>query len=918
MISKSSLWKCRAERFLGAHGRVARRLLHRNVGRLLLRVGQRNIQNYKHGTPCFLALSNCFSLQKRRSSSSASNPEDTEEPYLDRRARFAKEIDALPETRAAQRLEEWLNAQADAEQQNTAGSPRPQQQQQQQRQHHALNDFQIAQTIDAMLATFLLHVEARCAALLGRGYYTIGPCGEEALAAIAHCLRPRDSLALHYRHVSVNLCRQIAMNRMNSSSNNETDYDESSSPSSSFMEQLLLDRARGYSVSCHDPVTGGVHCCIGSSSDSANASREDYLVTSTLASQCPAAVGRALGYALLHPTTGNAAADEQHDTNKSNINNRPISMVTLGDGSVHNHHFWSAFHLARHARHKNIKCPVVFGISDNGLSISYNPQGYVNTLFANDPLVPLYTAAGHDLHDVYQQTLQAVNYARRHSAPAVVLYQGLTRRFGHAATDRQQAYLDEAQIQSMAERCVLEENIARAVAANSNRQSNQTLTYGHVRERFREIQRQTRAAFAQASSEPKVTRQDMLERVSAPIATVPPSLPDVLVDQYLTTMPTTSTSQSTSSTAPTAKREVMRKHMTRVLAECLQDDKEVVYLGEDVVHGGYYVVTEGLAERFPGRVMDFPPDETSLLGAALGMAQLGLTPIVEIPYAKYLDCGADLFHEIAVLYWLSAGKRPNGLVIRLQGFDRGLFGGNFHTSNVLTIPPGVDVCCYSNGEDYVRGFRNAIRQAKAGRVVMSVDCTHLLNLRHLHGKDRGWERPYPEKAENGDASLISFDFVRRYGTEGSRAIVTYGNGVVTALQARQQMVENEILSSTEELDVIDCPYLSATPQRLKDVIGQYKEGGVVFVDICKEGPSGSVLSNVVCSLQSERYLPDKWQLVAAPRTYNPLGNMCTFLNQKDLIQAFHKLASAPSSSTTTSATAGEEPTASFHDWLSIH
>ena len=67
-------------------------------------------------------------------------------------------------------------------------------------------------------------------------------------------------------------------------------------------------------------------------------------------------------------------------------------------------------------------------------------------------------------------------------------------------------------------------------------------------------------------------------------------------------------------------------------------------------------------------------DETSLLGAAMGFSQVGLTPIVEIPYAKYLDCGADMFYEIGITNWLSNGQQPNGMVVRLQGFDRGLFG----------------------------------------------------------------------------------------------------------------------------------------------------------------------------------------------------------------------------------------------------
>jgi pyruvate/2-oxoglutarate/acetoin dehydrogenase E1 component len=47
-------------------------------------------------------------------------------------------------------------------------------------------------------------------------------------------------------------------------------------------------------------------------------------------------------------------------------------------------------------------------------------------------------------------------------------------------------------------------------------------------------------------------------------------------------------------------------------------DDSVVYLGEDVKHGGYHVVTEGLAEKFPGRL---DSDETSPWGR-YGFARL--------------------------------------------------------------------------------------------------------------------------------------------------------------------------------------------------------------------------------------------------------------------------------------------------------
>ena len=276
----------------------------------------------------------------------------------------------------------------------------------------------------------------------------------------------------------------------------------------------------------------------------------------------------------------------------------------------------------------------------------------------------------------------------------------------------------------------------------------------------------------------------------------------------------------------------------------------------------------------------------------MGFSQVGLTPIVEIPYAKYLDCGADMFHEIGITNWLSSGKQPNGMVIRLQGFDRGMFGGNFHTHNMLSnMPPGVDVVCYSNGEDYVRGFRYALDQAKAGRVVLSVDSTHLLNLRHVHEKDRRWERSYPSMETNEagqpDTSRMGFDEVIRYGAEGTFAVATFGNGVVTALQARQSLVDKGALSREEDLDIIDCPCLSMVPEGLKQVLPQYQ--GVVFADVCKEGPGSNVMSSMIVSLQEDDLLSVPWSSTFAPRTYNPLGSVETFLNKEDIEAAWERL-----------------------------
>jgi hypothetical protein len=121
---------------------------------------------------------------------------------------------------------------------------------------------------------------------------------------------------------------------------------------------------------------------------------------------------------------------------------------------------------------------------------------------------------------------------------------------------------------------------------------------------------------------------------------------------------------------------------------------------------------------------------------------------------------------------------------------------------------------------------------------------------------------------------------------GRWAVVTYGNGVVTSLRARRSLVERKSLTSEKDLDIIDCLYLSCVQDGLRAAI--YGYDGIVFADICKEGP-GSVLSSMVCSLQREGLLPRKWEVIAAPRTYNPLGSTVTFLSTDDVLKAFERM-----------------------------
>lgn len=687
----------------------------------------------------------------------------------------------------------------------------------------------VMMAIEAGMATKQSYVQARMAAALGHGFYTIGPCGEELMAALGMLLRPDDGMALHYRHVATQIARQLKAGRS--------------------VDDILLDRARGHCVSVKDPVCGGSHCAIGGG-------KFDFVVSSTLASQTPPAVGRALGNSLAHALGI-----------PSLLPKNAVNFVSLGDGSVNNAHFLASVNLAKYARHRKSKVPVVFCVTDNGLSISHKTNDFLSKVMAEGLQMPVYRANGGSLAEIWQQSKLAIESARKNSRPVALIIKDLPRRFGHASTDRQAAYLTQTEIDAHANYNPLAVACAQAVNEGFT-------TWPELSEMFSRIGASTERAFDKAVREPHIdSRENMLAILSPPHADVPV----VETLRWKGSKSQWQDPEPQEGDGSKKKTDVMRKHMTATLDQELARDPSLVYLGEDVEHGGYYLVTDKLAKKYPGRVLDFPPDETTLLGAATGFSQIGMTPIVEIPYAKYLDCGFDQFTELALNHWLTNGQRANGMVIRLQGFGTGVFGGNFHTHNSLYMPPGIDVVCYSNGPDYARGLRYSLEQARAGRVVMLVDSTYLLNLRHLSGRDDRWRLPYTSEGE-----AMDWDVVRRYGRGARLALVTYGEGVIRCLQAKATLEEKFGVS---DVVVIDTPLLSRVPGGLAEALVEFQ--GVVFADVCKHGqhPYGGFITE----LQSRNALPTNWNCVTACPTYNPLGCTVTFLSEDDVVEAAMKV-----------------------------
>jgi pyruvate dehydrogenase E1 component beta subunit len=152
--------------------------------------------------------------------------------------------------------------------------------------------------------------------------------------------------------------------------------------------------------------------------------------------------------------------------------------------------------------------------------------------------------------------------------------------------------------------------------------------------------------------------------------------------------------------------------ITSTLAEEMRADERVLVLGEDVAEGGPWGATAGLAEEFgPERVRNTPISEAAIAGIAIGAAQSGRRPVVEIMFIDFLTLALDqLVNQAAKAHFMSGGQLTVPMVLRTQG-GAGQRGGAQHSQSLeawLTHIPGLKVAMPATASDAGGLLRAAI------------------------------------------------------------------------------------------------------------------------------------------------------------------------------------------------------------------
>ena len=75
----------------------------------------------------------------------------------------------------------------------------------------------------------------------------------------------------------------------------------------------------------------------------------------------------------------------------------------------------------------------------------------------------------------------------------------------------------------------------------------------------------------------------------------------------------------------------------------MQRHPRILLIGEDIEspYGGAFKITKGLSEEFPGRVLNTPISEATIVGLGNGLALSGYIPVCEIMFGDFMTLAAD-------------------------------------------------------------------------------------------------------------------------------------------------------------------------------------------------------------------------------------------------------------------------------------
>ncbi len=249
--------------------------------------------------------------------------------------------------------------------------------------------------------------------------------------------------------------------------------------------------------------------------------------------------------------------------------------------------------------------------------------------------------------------------------------------------------------------------------------------------------------------------------------------------------------------------------ISEALREEMRRDPDVLVMGEDIGgdFGGAFKVTKGFAEEFGDRrVKNMPIAESGFVGAATGMALMGLRPVIEMQFADFITSAFDAIVQYAANnHYRWKGAVP--WVIRAPS-DGGIRSGPFHSQNPeawFVHTPGLKVVAPATPADAKGLMAAAIRDNNP---------VIYFESKPLYRSAKGIVPEGEYIVPLGEASLA------RSGSDLS--VITYGAQVREALKAADRLAAEGI-----DVEVLDLRTLK--PLDTEAILATARKTGKILV-----------------------------------------------------------------------------------------
>jgi len=271
--------------------------------------------------------------------------------------------------------------------------------------------------------------------------------------------------------------------------------------------------------------------------------------------------------------------------------------------------------------------PLIMVVEDNQYGIStptvrHNP--YRLKVFHEDHVV-FVNARNPD--EVYAKGQTAIARARQGGGPTV-LWCELDRLCSHTSSDDHRVYRSAEEIAAMTLRDPISVFARRLIESGQ-------LDADEWRRWQVEISQQVEDEYLRAEAAPDVEPERVMDWLYGdPVAATPPPI-----------------KPGGSMTMVSAINDTLRA--------ALAENERVIMMGEDIEDpkGGVFGLTKGLSTQFPGRVVNAPLAEATIIGTAVGLAATGYRPVFELQFIDFVSTAINqLMTQVASLRWRSLGE----------------------------------------------------------------------------------------------------------------------------------------------------------------------------------------------------------------------------------------------------------------------